>query len=286
MIKTENVNYIYQPKTPYEKQALYDINLNIPDGSILAVIGHTGSGKSTLMQLFNALIRPTSGRIFIDGTEITSPKADLRLIRRKTGLVFQYPEHQLFEETVYKDIAFAPKNMGLDDKEIDARVRQSAAMTGLSEKYLTRSPFELSGGQKRRAAIAGVLAMNPKILILDEPTAGLDPRGKNEILNTIKALHEKNKDMIIIFVSHSMEDVAKTAKRVVVMNKGRIVKDGDTAEVFSHTEELRKIGLNVPQITILCEKLRKAGVPLKKDIYTVEQAVDILSSLAGGDCIV
>lgn len=282
MIKAENVNYIYQSGTPFAQQALYNINLEIPDGSLTAIIGHTGSGKSTLIQHFNALIKPTSGKIEINGIDITNPKADLPLIRRTAGLVFQYPEHQLFEETVYKDIAFAPKNMGLNEKEIDTRVRESAAMAGLSEKYLERSPFELSGGQKRRAAIAGVLAMKPKVLILDEPTAGLDPKGRDEILNTIKSLHETNREMIILFVSHSMEDVAKTAEHIIVMNKGRIETQGSAAEIFTHAERLRQIGLNVPQITLLCDKLRNAGMKLPDNIYTVHDAVKAIAPFLGG----
>lgn len=283
MIKAENVNYIYQPDTPFARQALYDISLEIPDGSLCAIIGHTGSGKSTLIQHFNALVKPASGKIIIDGIDVTDTKSDLRLIRRKVGLVFQYPEHQLFEETVYKDISFAPKNMGLDEQEIDKRVRESAAMAGLKEKYLERSPFELSGGQKRRAAIAGVLAMQPKVLILDEPTAGLDPKGRDDILNTIKSLHEKNREMIILFVSHSMEDVAKTAERVIVMNKGRIEMQGSTAEIFTHAEHLREIGLNVPQITLLSDKLRNAGINLPDNIYTVQAAAEAIAPLLGGD---
>ena len=244
MIKAENVNYIYQQGMPFERQALYDVNIEIEDGSLVALIGHTGSGKSTLIQHFNALVKPTSGKIIINGIDVTAPKADLRLVRKTVGLVFQYPEHQLFEETVYKDIAFGPKNMGFSDEEIDKRVRESAALVGLKEKHLTRSPFDLSGGQKRRVAIAGVLAMNPKVLILDEPTAGLDPKGRDEILATIKKLHEENKEMIIIFVSHSMEDVAKTAERVIVMNDGHVEMQGTVAEVFAQAEHLQKIGLN------------------------------------------
>ena len=244
MIKAENVNYIYQQGMPFERQALYDVNIEIEDGSLVALIGHTGSGKSTLIQHFNALVKPTSGKIIINGIDVTAPKADLRLVRKTVGLVFQYPEHQLFEETVYKDIAFGPKNMGFSDEEIDKRVRESAALVGLKEKHLTRSPFDLSGGQKRRVAIAGVLAMNPKVLILDEPTAGLDPKGRDEILATIKKLHEENKEMIIIFVSHSMEDVAKTAERVIVMNDGH--------------------------------------VDLPEHIYTVKYAADAIKKLIGG----
>ena len=282
MIKAENVNYIYQQGMPFERQALYDLNIEIEDGSLVALIGHTGSGKSTLIQHFNALVKPTSGKIIINGIDVTAPKADLRLVRKTVGLVFQYPEHQLFEETVYKDIAFGPKNMGFSDEEIDKRVRESAALVGLKEKHLTRSPFDLSGGQKRRVAIAGVLAMNPKVLILDEPTAGLDPKGRDEILATIKKLHEENKEMIIIFVSHSMEDVAKTAERVIVMNDGHVEMQGTVAEVFAQAEHLQKIGLNVPQVTLLTDKLRLAGYDLPEHIYTVKYAADAIKKLIGG----
>ena len=282
MIKAENVNYIYQQGMPFERQALYDVNIEIEDGSLVALIGHTGSGKSTLIQHFNALVKPTSGKIIINGIDVTAPKADLRLVRKTVGLVFQYPEHQLFEETVYKDIAFGSKNMGFSDEEIDKRVRESAALVGLKEKHLTRSPFDLSGGQKRRVAIAGVLAMNPKVLILDEPTAGLDPKGRDEILATIKKLHEENKEMIIIFVSHSMEDVAKTAERVIVMNGGHVEMQGTVAEVFAQAEHLQKIGLNVPQVTLLTDKLRLAGYDLPEHIYTVKYAADAIKKLIGG----
>ncbi len=282
MIKAENVNYIYQQGMPFERQALYDVNIEIEDGSLVALIGHTGSGKSTLIQHFNALVKPTSGKIIINGIDVTAPKADLRLVRKTVGLVFQYPEHQLFEETVYKDIAFGPKNMGFSNEEIDKRVRESAALVGLKEKHLTRSPFDLSGGQKRRVAIAGVLAMNPKVLILDEPTAGLDPKGRDEILATIKKLHEENKEMIIIFVSHSMEDVAKTAERVIVMNDGHVEMQGTVAEVFAQAEHLQKIGLNVPQVTLLTDKLRLAGYDLPEHIYTVKYAADAIKKLIGG----
>ena len=282
MIKAENVNYIYQQGMPFERQALYDVNIEIEDGSLVALIGHTGSGKSTLIQHFNALVKPTSGKIIINGIDVTAPKADLRLVRKTVGLVFQYPEHQLFEETVYKDIAFGPKNMGFSDEEIDKRVRESAALVGLKEKHLTRSPFDLSGGQKRRVAIAGVLAMNPKVLILAEPTAGLDPKGRDEILATIKKLHEENKEMIIIFVSHSMEDVAKTAERVIVMNDGHVEMQGTVAEGFAQAEHLQKIGLNVPQVTLLTDKLRLAGYDLPEHIYTVKYAADAIKKLIGG----
>ena len=282
MIKAENVNYIYQQGMPFERQALYDVNIEIEDGSLVALIGHTGSGKSTLIQHFNALVKPTSGKIIINGIDVTAPKADLRLVRKTVGLVFQYPEHQLFEETVYKDIAFGPKNMGFSDEEIDKRVRESAALVGLKEKHLTRSPFDLSGGQKRRVAIAGVLAMNPKVLILDEPTAGLDPKGRDEILATIKKLHEENKEMIIIFVTHSMQEVANRAERVIVMNDGHVEMQGTVAEVFAQAEHLQKIGLNVPQVTLLTDKLRLAGYDLPEHIYTVKYAADAIKKLIGG----
>lgn len=283
MIRAEHVGYIYQKGTPFEHRALYDINLEIADGTLAAVIGHTGSGKSTLIQHFNALVKPTEGRVIVDGADITNPKTDLRLIRRKVGLVFQYPEHQLFEEIVYKDIAFGPSAMGLSKAEIDERVRLGARLAGLEEELLRRSPFELSGGQKRRAAIAGVLAMEPKVLILDEPTAGLDPKGRDAMLSVIKKLHEENKDMIIIFVSHSMEEVARIAERVIVMNEGRVEIDGTAEEVFSDAERLRRIGLNAPQMALLADKLRAAGYDLPENIYTVEQAAAAVKKLIGGN---
>lgn len=282
MIKAENVCYVYQIGMPFERQALKNINLEIDDGSLVAIIGHTGSGKSTLIQHFNALVKPTSGKIEIDGINVTSKDADLKLVRRKVGIVFQYPEHQLFEETVYKDIAFGPKNMGLSVEEIDRRVRESAKMLGIKEKHLEKSPFDLSGGQKRRVAIAGVLAMRPSVLILDEPTAGLDPKGRDDILEIIKKLHEKNEKMIIIFVSHSMEDVAKTAEKVIVMNEGRVEMMGTVDEVFSKSKKLQEIGLDVPQITRLTNKLKDAGYDLPDNIYTVEEAAEAIKKLAGG----
>ncbi len=282
MIKAENVCYVYQIGMPFERQALKNINLEIDDGSLVAIIGHTGSGKSTLIQHFNALVKPTSGKIEIDGINVTSKDADLKLVRRKVGIVFQYPEHQLFEETVYKDIAFGPKNMGLSVEEIDRRVRESAKMLGIKEKHLEKSPFDLSGGQKRRVAIAGVLAMRPSVLILDEPTAGLDPKGRDDILEIIKKLHEKNEKMIIIFVSHSMEDVAKTAEKVIVMNEGHVEMMGTVDEVFSKSKKLQEIGLDIPQITRLTNKLKDAGYDLPDNIYTVEEAAEAIKKLAGG----
>ncbi len=282
MINVEDVNYVYQPGTPFEKQALSDINLEIPNGSITAIIGRTGSGKSTLVQLFNALIRPTSGRITINGTDITAKNADLRAMRFKVGLVFQYPEYQLFEETVFADVAFGPKNMGLSDEETERRVKNAMKFAGLDEKYEKRSPFELSGGEKRRAAIAGVLAMSPEILILDEPAAGLDPVGRDGIFALIRELHLKNPEMIVIIISHSMEDVAEIADNIAVMNNGRIIMHGTVSEVFSQKELLSQIGLDVPQITQLAEKLRILGYPLPPDIYTVESAATALKKLIGG----
>lgn len=278
MIKLENVNYIYERGMPNERQALFDINLEIPDGTVTALIGHTGSGKSTLIQLLNALEKPSSGSINVNGTEVCAKDADIRGLRQRVGLVFQYPEQQLFEETVYKDIAFGPKNMGLSDDEIDKRVHDAARLAGVNEKYMNRSPFDLSGGQKRRAAIAGVLAMEPDVLILDEPAAGLDPRGRDGILSEIKKLHEEKPEMIIIFVSHSMEDVAKTAEHIVVMNNGRIAMTGGVKEVFSRGRELEEMGLSVPQITKLCARLGSAGINIGQGIFTVEDAVEKLAA--------
>ena len=278
MIKIENLNFIYQQGMPDERKVLHDINIEIEDGDIVAVIGHTGSGKSTLIQHLNALIRPTSGKIIINGTDICDPKTDLKTIRKKVGMVFQYPEYQLFEETVFKDIAFGPKNMGLSNEEIEERVFEAMDLVGLSHDLGERSPFELSGGQKRRVAIAGVLSMRPEILILDEPTAGLDPHGRNSLLNRIEALH-KNSGMTVIFVSHSMEEVARLAKNVIVMNKGRVFAKGSVSEIFGLGYELQKIGLNIPQITELTLKLREKGVDIRPDIYTVKFATEILSEM-------
>ncbi|MCX7715426.1 MAG: energy-coupling factor transporter ATPase [Clostridia bacterium] len=283
IIKVENLSYIYQEGMPFEKHALHNVDLEIEEGDFAALIGHTGSGKSTLIQHFNALVKPTSGKIYIYGVDITSTKADLKQIRRMVGLVFQYPEHQLFEETVYKDIAFGPMNIGFSESEVKDRVYEAIRLVGIGEDKLEKSPFELSGGQKRRVAIAGVLAMKPRVLILDEPTAGLDPAGRDDILSSIRALHEAEKDMTVIFVSHSMEDVAKIAKSVIVMNDGRVFAHGSVAEVFSRGRELSKIGLNVPQITQLVLRLRELGVPLSEDIYTVDAAVEAVKAIIRGD---
>lgn len=283
MIKIEHLNFIYQPDMPFETAALSDINLEIETGDFVALIGHTGSGKSTLIQHLNALIKPTSGKIFIDGYDITSPDADLKQVRRKVGLVFQYPEHQLFEETVYKDIAFGPRNMGLCEEDVKKRVLASIQSVGIGEELLEKSPFELSGGQKRRVAIAGVLAMEPDILILDEPCAGLDPHGRDSILTLLKEIHSKNKKQTVIFVSHSMEDVAKLAEHIIVLNKGTVSMFGTVGEVFNRSDELAKMGLNVPQITKLIHNLSDKGIKLSRDIFTVEDALSAILAKMGGD---
>ena len=279
MIKVRNLNYIYQEGMPDQRQALFDISLDFDDGKIYAIIGHTGSGKSTLIEHFNGLVRPTSGKIYIDNSDITDKKTKFGDIRKSVGLVFQYPEYQLFEETVYLDIAFGPKNLGLSKEEIDTRVRYAARLLDIDEGLFEKSPFELSGGQKRRVAIAGVLAMQPSVLILDEPTAGLDPRGREKILKIIKNLHTENPKMIIIFVSHSMEDVAKTADEVIVLNKGRICMSGCVDEVFKHSETLQSIGLDIPEISKLMHELSVLGVPVSRDIYTVDGAYEDIKKI-------
>jgi len=271
-IKIENLTYVYMPKTPFEKKALDNVNLEIEDGEFLAVIGHTGSGKSTLIQHLNGLLKPASGKIYVDGTDITDKDTKLVDIRKKVGLVFQYPEYQLFEETIAKDIAYGPRNLELNEDEILKRVKKSMEMVGLNyEEYKDISPFELSGGQKRRVAIAGVIAMEPKVLILDEPTAGLDPAGRDDILEQIKLLHEKY-NMTIILVSHSMEDVGKLAEKIIVMNDGHIELQGKPKEVFKEIDTLEKIGLAVPQVTYLMRELKKKGFNVSEDIFTVEKA--------------
>lgn len=279
-IRIENLNYIYMQGSPFEKHALKNINLEISDGEFIGLIGHTGSGKSTLIQHLNGLMEPTSGKVYLGETDITEKSVDRLSICKEVGLVFQYPEHQLFEETVYKDIAFGPSNLGLSKEEIDERVYEAMCHVGLDESYADKSPFSLSGGQKRRVAIAGVLAMKPNILILDEPTAGLDPAGREEILTQIRALHLARK-MTVLFVSHSMEDVAKIAERIIVMNKGEIAMDGKPAEIFKRSEELTSMGLDIPQISKLIAVLRKRGVNINSDIYTVEKAKATISMLIG-----
>lgn len=273
-MKINNLNYIYNPNTPFEQKALDDINVEIDEGEFIGLIGHTGSGKSTLVQHLNGLMKPTSGNIVVDGEEITEKETNLRLIRQKVGLVFQYPEHQLFEETIYKDIEFGPKNLGLNEDEIANRVKESMELVGLDYESLKyRSPFELSGGQKRRVAIAGVIAMKPKILILDEPTAGLDPKGRDEILGEIKKLYKKN-DITIVLVSHSMEDIAKLVNRILVMHKGKIAIDDSTVEVFKRADELKNMGLGVPQITDFMKQYYLRGNDVKQTVLTVEEGRD------------
>lgn len=275
-IKIENLTHVYMPKSPFEKKALDNVNLVIEDGEFLALIGHTGSGKSTLIQHLNGLLEPTSGRILVDDIDITNKEAKLTEIRKKIGLVFQYPEYQLFEETIEKDIAFGPNNLELSSEEVSRRVKKSMEMVGLDyETYKNVSPFDLSGGQKRRVAIAGVIAMEPKVLILDEPTAGLDPQGRDDILEQIKLLHEKYK-MTIVLVSHSMEDVGKLAQRIVVMNKGKVELLGKPSEVFKEVETLEKIGLAVPQVTYLMRVLRERGFDVSDEIFTVEKGTEAI----------
>ena len=271
-IKIENLTHIYTPNGPFEKKALDNVSLEINDGEFVAIIGHTGSGKSTLIQHMNGLMEATSGKIFVDDVDITKKGTKLIDIRKKVGLVFQYSEYQLFEETIEKDIAFGPKNLGMNDDAINERVKSSMEMVGLDyEVYKDKSPFDLSGGQKRRVAIAGVIAMNPKVLILDEPTAGLDPKGREEILGQIKKLHD-DYGMTIVLVSHSMEDVAKLAEKVIVMNKGKVVLTGTPKEVFKKVDILEEIGLGVPQVTYLMKALIAKGFNVSDEAYTIEQA--------------
>jgi energy-coupling factor transport system ATP-binding protein len=271
-IKIENLTHIYMPKGPFEKVALDNVNIEIDDGDFVALIGHTGSGKSTLIQHMNGLLEATSGKIIVDGIDITEKGVKLTDIRKKVGLVFQYSEYQLFEESIEKDIAFGPKNLGLSGEEINKRVRKSMEMVGLDYvTYKDKSPFDLSGGQKRRVAIAGVIAMEPKILILDEPTAGLDPKGRDDILGQIQKLH-KEYAMTIILVSHSMEDVAKIAKKVIVMDHGKVALEGSPEEIFREVDMLEKIGLGAPQVTYLMRALKKKGFNVSENAYTIEQA--------------
>ena len=270
-IVIEHLNYVYMQGGPYETKALNDVSLTINDGEFIGLIGHTGSGKSTLVQHLNGLIMPSSGRVLVDGLDLADKNTDRRAIRRRVGLVFQYPENQLFEETVAKDIAFGPKNLGLDDAEIDCRVRTAMRRVALDyDKLAERSVFELSGGQMRRVAIAGVLAMEPQTLVLDEPCAGLDPRGREEILGLISDLHRES-GATIVMVSHSMDDVAALAERVIVMNHGCVAMDGTPREVFSKGEELRAIGLDVPQAVELAQKLREKGFDIPEGIYQMDE---------------
>lgn len=272
-IKIEHLNYIYSPGTAYEKHALRDICLEIPHGEFVGIIGHTGSGKSTLIQHLNGLVKATDGALYYNGENIYQNGYDMRALRNQVGLVFQYPEYQLFEINVLTDVCFGPKNQGLSKEECEKRALEALKLVGLKEKYYKSSPFELSGGQKRRVAIAGVLAMHPKVLVLDEPTAGLDPKGRDDILDQIAYLH-KQSDMTVILVSHSMEDIARYADRIVVMNKGAVMYNGTPKEVFAHYQELEKIGLAAPQVTYIMHDLKEKGLPVKVNVTTVKEATD------------
>ena len=282
IIEAKALTHTYSAGTPFEHKAIDNVELQVMPGEFLGIIGHTGSGKSTLIQHLNGLLRPTDGQILLDGEDSWAKPKEIRKVRFQVGLVFQYPEYQLFEETVYKDIAFGPKNMGLQGEEIDRRVRQAAVFAGLDEDILERSPFELSGGQKRRVAIAGVIAMEPKVLILDEPTAGLDPRGREAILAQLRAYHEQ-KGSTIILVSHSMEEIARNVDRIVVMSHAHKLMDGTPEEVFSRAEELLQVGLDVPQVTKVAMELQKRGLLRDSSVYTIEELARRLLTLKGGE---
>ncbi len=281
ILEAKNLTYIYSAGTPFEHKALDDISFSVERGEFIGIIGHTGSGKSTLMQQLNGLLKPTSGTVALDDQDIWSDKKLTRQARFRVGLVFQYPEYQLFEETVYKDIAFGPKNMGLSPEEVDRRVREAAGFVGLTEQQLEVSPFDLSGGQKRRVAIAGVIAMEPEVLILDEPTAGLDPVGRSEILGNIQS-YRKAKNATIMMVSHSMEDVARLTDRLLVMNGSKLAMDAPPAQVFTHAEELTQMGLNIPQVTQVFLELKKLGLDVK-NVYTIDQAAAEIKRLKEGN---
>ena len=279
ILQVQNLQHIYSAGTPFEHIALQDVSFSVERGEFIGIIGHTGSGKSTLMQHLNGLLKPTSGSILLDGKDIWSDKKLTRESRFRVGLVFQYPESQLFEETVYKDIAFGPKNMGLDKDEVDRRVREAAGFVGITDEQLEVSPFDLSGGQKRRVAIAGVIAMEPEVLILDEPTAGLDPVGREDILRNIDS-YRNAKNATIMMVSHSMSDVARMAQRLLVMNDAKLAMDGTPQEVFSRAQELLEMGLDIPDVTRVFLKLQQMGLPVEQ-VYTAEQAVEQLRKLRG-----
>ncbi len=278
ILETKNLTYIYGQGTPFEKTAVEDVSLSIEKGEFIGVIGHTGSGKSTLIQTLNGLVRPTSGQVLLEGQDIWREPKKIRAVRFRVGMVFQYPEYQLFEETVLKDIMFGPKNQGLSDDEAQARAYEAARFTGLKEELLGKSPFELSGGEKRRAAIAGVIAMDPEVLILDEPTAGLDPRGRDVLLAQIAQYH-KERGNTVLLVSHSMEDVGRVADRLLVMNAGQLLALAPTKEVFSQGEELERVGLRVPQITKIMGELQKLGLPVDPSTLTVDGALQQLIPL-------
>lgn len=278
VLELKNLSFVYGQKTPFEKRAVDNVSLSIEKGEFIGIIGHTGSGKSTLVQMLNGLIQPTEGQVFLDGEDIWQNPKDIRNVRFKVGMVFQYPEYQLFEETVYKDIAFGPTNMGKTEQEIDMAVRKAAEFTDLKPELLQKSPFDLSGGEKRRAAIAGVIAMDPEVLVLDEPTAGLDPMGRDVLLSQIVQYHKKRKNTVLL-VSHSMEDIARVADRIIVVNESHLVMFDKTREVFSHGRELEKIGLRVPQITKIMLELKEKGYDVPDGILTVDEAFSAVSSL-------
>ncbi|MBE6807286.1 MAG: energy-coupling factor transporter ATPase [Ruminococcaceae bacterium] len=282
LLTLENIVYTYGVKSPFEQHAVRGVSMDIREGELMGIIGHTGSGKSTLIQHLNGLVRPQQGRVLLEGKDIWEDPKKIRDVRFKVGMVFQYPEHQLFEDTIYKDIAFGPRNMGLPEEEIDRRVRDAAATVGLTKEMLDKSPFDLSGGEKRRAAIAGVMAMEPQILILDEPTAGLDPRGREQVLAMIRD-YQKQRGTTVLLVSHSMEDIARVADRVLVMNHGRVAMLDTVERVFSRAEELEAIGLTVPAVTKILLLLRQKGVAVDTAAYTIDQAVTQLLLLLGGD---
>ena len=278
VLELKNLSYVYGTGTPFEKTAVNNLSLSIEKGEFIGIMGHTGSGKSTLVQMLNGLMKPTSGQVLLDGEDIWANPKDIRKIRFKVGMVLQYPEYQLFEETVAKDIAFGPTNMGKSGAELEKAVNDAARFTGLKDELLEKSPFDLSGGEKRRAAIAGVIAMNPEVLVLDEPTAGLDPMGRDVLLSQIVQYHKERKNTVIL-VSHSMEDIARVADKIIVMNKSNLVMFDKTKEVFSKGRELEKIGLRVPQITKIMLELREKGFNVPEGILTVDEAMDCISSL-------
>ena len=281
ILQIEHLTHTYSAGTPFQRSAVDDMNLSMMDGEFLGIIGHTGSGKSTLIQHLNGLLKPTSGRILLQGRDIWADPKKIRDVRFQVGLVFQYPEYQLFEETVYKDIAFGPKNMGLDEADIDRRVRDAAAFVGLTEAMLDKSPFELSGGQKRRVAIAGVIAMEPKVLVLDEPTAGLDPRGRDDILARIQDYH-RAKNASVVLVRHSMEEIARNVDRIVVLSDSHVFMEGTPRQVFARADELEQVGLDIPQVTKVALALRRRGLPVDTAVYTVEALRDALLRKEGG----
>ncbi len=281
VLETKDLSFLYSKGTSSEVAAINDINIKINRGELVGIIGHTGSGKSTLIEHFNAILKPTSGSVFLDGNDIWQDKKNIRAVRFKVGVCFQYPEYQLFEDTVEKDIAFGPKNMGLSDEEIKIRVRESAAYVGLDESYLEKSPFDLSGGEKRRVAIAGVMAMKPEVLVLDEPCAGLDPIGRKTVLDLI-VNYKKRTDGTVIVVSHSMEDISRIATKILVMNGSRLAYYDTVKNVFSHADELLSMGLDIPQVTQLFLKLKNAGYNVRTDVYTVDEAEKELLKLLKG----